>query len=62
MTDCLLVRANNHLSRTSGQVLFRTLIDIDVHIMWIIHLNTNAADSNFTLLNAILALLALYYV
>ena len=26
MTDCLLVRANNHLSRTSGQVLFRTLI------------------------------------
>ena len=23
--DCLLVRVNNHLSRTSGQVLFRTL-------------------------------------
>ena len=23
--DCLLVRVNNHLSRTSGQALFRTL-------------------------------------
>ena len=24
--DCLLVRVNNHMSRTSGQALFRTLL------------------------------------
>ena len=26
--DCLLVRVNNRLSRTSGQALFRTLPDV----------------------------------
>ena len=26
--DCLLVRVNNHLSRTSGQALFRTLFTL----------------------------------
>ena len=28
LMDCLLVRVNNRLSRTSGQALFRTLRDI----------------------------------
>ena len=28
LMDCLLVRVNNRLSRTSGQALFRTLADV----------------------------------